>query len=355
MSENAPKISVVVPMYNVERFIEVCITSILEQTFTDFELILIENCSTDKTSEIAKSFSDSRIKFLQNEKHLEYPGSTRNVGIDAAQGEYIFFCDSDDAILPNGLEVLYNAAKTNNADVVNTTRWYIAQNWDFKIGDNLQLTIQAFPPAQPVSPNVKERIFQEFLQNRMHITPWIFLYRREFLLQNNIRFPDAAAEDAWFNFDVVCATYKIIKIDMPLYIWRPNQFSTTANPKRVQKNMQGVLLFFDHIKTILAQLNDENFTQMVLQYWTGHVINSYIVPFLQNGGGQMASGREIFNALEPHFKENSSFVLTLLQLYSILRVRDVENQKLGFNFNQAMQENIILKDKLQKIQEVLKV
>ena len=69
----------------------------------------------------------------------------------------------------------------------------------------------------------------------------------------------------------------------------------------------------------------------------------------------MASGREIFNALEPHFKENSSFVLTLLQLYSILRVRDVENQKLGFNFNQAMQENIILKDKLQKIQEVLKV
>ena len=90
MSENAPKISVVVPMYNAENFINVCIISILEQTFKDFELILIDDCSTDKTFEIAKSFNDSRIKLLQNEKNLGMPGSVRNVGIDAAQGEYIF-------------------------------------------------------------------------------------------------------------------------------------------------------------------------------------------------------------------------------------------------------------------------
>lgn len=286
MSENSPKISVVVPMYNVEKFINTCITSILQQTFTDFELILIDDCSTDKTLEIAKSFNDSRIKILQNEKNLGMPGSVRNVGIEAAQGKYIFFCDDDDAILPNALEILLKAAKENNADVVNTTCWYIAQNPYFDNFSNANAHLITFPPTQPVSPNVKERIFQEFLQNRMHITPWIFLYRREFLLQNNIRFPDAAAEDAFFNFDVVCATSNIIKIDVPFYIWRSNPHSTTANPKRIQKNMQGVLIFFDHIETVLAQLNDENFTRMVLQYWTGHVINSYIVPFLKNGGGR---------------------------------------------------------------------
>lgn len=356
MSENAPKISVIVPMYNAEKYLSLCISSILAQTFTDFELILIDDCSTDKTFEIAKSFSDSRIKLLQNEKNLGMPGSVRNVGIDAARGEYIYFCDNDDVILGNALEILLKAAEENNADVVNTTSWYVAQNPDFTSVENIQVVIQAFPPAQRVSTNVKERIFQEFLQNRIHITPWIFLYRREFLLQKNIRFPDAAAEDAYFNFDVVCATSNITKIDVPFYIWRPNPNSTTKNPQRVQKNMQGILIFFDHIEEKLAPLNDENFTRIVLQYWTGHVINSYIVPFLQSGGGgQMASEREIFNALEPRFKENSSFMFTLLQLYSILRVRDVENRKLEFNFNQVIQENKILKDKLQKIEQIIKV
>jgi len=64
MSENAPKISVIVPMYNAEKYLSLCINSILAQTFKDFELILIDDCSTDKTLEVAKSFSDSRIKIL---------------------------------------------------------------------------------------------------------------------------------------------------------------------------------------------------------------------------------------------------------------------------------------------------
>lgn len=326
MNENAPKISVVVPMYNAENFINVCIISILEQTFKDFELILIDDYSTDKTFEIAKSFNDSRIKLLQNEKNLGMPGSVRNVGIDAAQGEYIFFCDDDDAILPNALEILLKAAKENNADVVNTTCWYIAQNPYFDNFSNANAHLITFPPTQPVSPNVKERIFQELVQNRMHIAPWLFLYRREFLLQNNIRFPDAVAEDVFFNFDVVCATSKIIKIDVPFYVWRQNPKSVSHTPKRVQKNMQAVPILCEHIQEKLASLNDEDFTQIVATYWVGHTMGTYIVPFLKMGGGGGARQNAKFSM---HWSRASTKILCLyLRLCSYILKQVSQGRKI---------------------------
>ena len=147
MSENAPKISVIVPMYNAEKYLSLCINSILAQTFKDFELILIDDCSTDKTLEVAKSFSDSRIKLLQNEKNLGTPGAVRNVGIDAAHGEYLFFCDNDDVMLPNALEILYSTAKINNADVSTTKKSYWAQNPDFMDMKDIKVIVN--PPSRP--------------------------------------------------------------------------------------------------------------------------------------------------------------------------------------------------------------
>ena len=90
----APKVSVIVPMYNAERFINFCVASILEQTFKNFELILVDDCSTDKTLDVVKNFSDKRIKILRTKKNLGYPGAVRNVGLDAATGKYIFFYGS---------------------------------------------------------------------------------------------------------------------------------------------------------------------------------------------------------------------------------------------------------------------
>ena len=76
---DTPKISVIIPMYNAEKYLRTCIESVLNQTFTDFELILIDDCSTDKTLEIAKSFDDPRIRLIFNEKNLGSPGVFRNV------------------------------------------------------------------------------------------------------------------------------------------------------------------------------------------------------------------------------------------------------------------------------------
>lgn len=330
LKKSAPKISVIVPMYNAEKYLKLCLNSILEQTFRDFELILIDDCSTDKTLEIAKSFKDSRIKILRNEKNLGMPGAVRNVGIDAAKGEYIYFCDDDDIILANGLEILYTTAKKNNADVVNTTKRYHSAIPNDANSTNILVNIIQNPPAQPVSPDLKTRIYQEFLLSRMHIAPWLFLYRREFLKSNNIKFPAEVAEDVFFNFDVVCSTSKIIKIDEPFYIWRCHQESATYNIERVGRNIKSIIELDKHIEEKLLPLNDFAFTQMVLNYWTNHVIGSYILPFINNQSTDVLI--KMFEALTPYFEKNSSFVMTLLQLYIQMRLMNVtvneENRKL---------------------------
>lgn len=338
MSENAPKISVIVPMYNAEKYLSLCINSILGQTFKDFELILIDDCSTDKTFEIAKSFSDSRIKILQNEKNLGMPGSVRNVGIDAARGEYLYFCDNDDVMLPNALEVFYSTAKVNNADVSTTIKSYYAQNPDFMDLKDIKVVVNKSPiPLAPVSPDLKTRIYQELLRGGFHIVPWYSMYRRNFLLENNIKFPDEVAEDVFFNFDVIFATSKIVKIDIPLYIWRQHLDSASRNPKRIQKNISSVIALSDYIEKKLAPLNDTNFTKIVLMYWTSHVLGTYILPFLRE---ERMPSSEIFKALNLIFGKNSAFVFSLLQLC--------------FQGNLTARENQNLKNKLATIEKILK-
>ena len=351
-SEVTPKISVIVPMYNVEKYLKLCISSILNQTFKDFELILIDDCSTDKTLEVAKSFTDSRIKILRNEKNLGKPGPVRNVGIDAAQGKYIYFCDSDDAILPNSLEIFYNTAETYQADAVNTTRWFVAKKSDFTNLENLELNIHTISKLFPVAQDIKTRLYQEFLQNHIHISPGLFLYRRKFLTDNNIKFPNEVAEDVFFNFDVVCATSKIAKIEVPLYIVRLNPDSVSHNPKRLQKNVKSIPVLSAHIEEKLSPLQDRNFVQMILMYWISHVTNTHVVPQYTNGGGTALQA--LLEGLEPRFGKDSPFVLTLFQLYfqgfSALR----ENQFLKINLNKLVSENQMLKNKLANIEQILK-
>ena len=114
-----PKISVIVPMYNVEKYVGCAIQTLLNQTFTDFEAILVDDCSTDNTLAVAKSFNDPRIKIFANERNFG-AAETRNIGMSHAHGKYIYFFDSDDALLPNALQLLITAAEKNNADVVSS-------------------------------------------------------------------------------------------------------------------------------------------------------------------------------------------------------------------------------------------
>lgn len=114
-----PLISLVIPFYNAEKYIGRCLESILKQTYQSFEVILVNDCSTDNTVNIVKDYiqRDSRLFLLE---HLENKGTalSREDGYRAAKGDYVFFLDSDDSISPDALSLLYKEANKTNADIV---------------------------------------------------------------------------------------------------------------------------------------------------------------------------------------------------------------------------------------------
>lgn len=109
-------ISIIMPTYNRGYIIDKAIKSILNQTYSDFELIIVDDGSTDNTEEIVKSFNDKRIKFIKLDKNSG-ASHARNIGIQKAKGEYITFNDSDDCIINSKLEEQYNFMKENNCDI----------------------------------------------------------------------------------------------------------------------------------------------------------------------------------------------------------------------------------------------
>lgn len=116
-----PKVSVVVPFYNTEKYLEKCLDSLVNQTLKELEIILVNDGSTDSSLEIAKNYQqkDSRIKIVEQE-HLKQ-GAARNSGMKVAAGEYIGFVDSDDWVDLDYFEKLYNTAKQYNADIALAT------------------------------------------------------------------------------------------------------------------------------------------------------------------------------------------------------------------------------------------
>lgn len=123
MKKTIPAVSIIIPMYNTEQYIRDCLDSILAQTFQDFEVIVVDDCSTDNSVLIVESYLPkfnqgvNRLKLIRSEKNSNTPGMPRNVGIRFSRGEYILFVDSDDAITPTALEELYPIAKKFDADV----------------------------------------------------------------------------------------------------------------------------------------------------------------------------------------------------------------------------------------------
>ena len=122
----SPKISVIVPMYNTEKYITQCLESVLAQTFKDFELIVIDDCSTDNSVKIVERFADKfngRLQLIKQKKNNGSPGPLRNKGIKLAKGEYITFLDSDDLFTDTALEELFKIAEETQAEVLHANQF----------------------------------------------------------------------------------------------------------------------------------------------------------------------------------------------------------------------------------------
>ena len=240
MSEN-PAISIIIPMYNVEKYIGECLDSILNQTFQNFEVIVIDDCSTDRSVEIVQNYAQTfggRLKLGRTNKNSNGGGYLpRNIGLSIARGEYVFFVDSDDFILLTALETLHAAAKKNKADVVYFSEYYRlnSPNDIRKVtdGEGKTLLNKGIEDKPTLTVNAPNKILEQLLHARNFCNPWTKFIRRELLINNKITFPQVfyGGDHIW-SIDVYTHAKKFLRIQNPLYFYRSYSTGSVTRTKK---------------------------------------------------------------------------------------------------------------------------
>ncbi|MDZ8109856.1 MAG: glycosyltransferase family 2 protein [Nostoc sp. DedQUE12a] len=215
-----PKVSVIIPAYNTEAYIEKAIKSALDQTLNDIEVIVVDDASSDKTVEVAKSFVDQRLKVIVNQQNLG-AAAARNRALKAAQGEWIAVLDSDDWYALERLEKLVSLANEKNADMIADDIYFINDNetspWSTLIqesGEGIDKIFQV-----DIIYFVESDIFGE---PGLHLGLSKPLFKREFLLQHGIEYDEdiRMGQDYWLDMKCLIKGARFFIEPKPYYFYR---------------------------------------------------------------------------------------------------------------------------------------
>ena len=228
-NETNPKISVIIPIYNCEKFIKECLSSLIEQTFKNFEIICINDGSTDNTLKILKEFKelDNRI-YVFNQNNTG-PGIARNVGMNKSKGEYLIFLDSDDIFKKTMLEELYIKIKENDSDVVvcNSQNFEIKKRRKKFYEKNYLINDEIIKQKTFSSLDIKKDFFNLFIW-----WPWDKIFKRKYIENLGIKFQNLkSTEDLFFIASAVIVAKKISYLDKILINHRIGIKNSVSNSR----------------------------------------------------------------------------------------------------------------------------
>ncbi|MGR5234541.1 glycosyltransferase family 2 protein [Vibrio rotiferianus] len=242
-------VSVIIPMYNVEKYIESCVRSVLEQTYVNIELILIDDGSPDKSGEIAEclALNDKRIQVIR--KQNEGVSRARNIGIENSNGEYLVFVDSDDYLEPEYISYMMNLAKNSGAEFTMSKNCRL-----FPVNEVAEKEKNDF--VEVWSP---ERATAELLYpGKIEIGCWNKLFSKSFIVTNNIKFPENLYMGEGLSF-IVNAAQKSNKIcvgSRKVYNYRKDNQQSATTVVNIPKYINALLALddIDRNKTIQSSL-----------------------------------------------------------------------------------------------------
>lgn len=274
-----PKISVLMPIYNVERYIREALLSVADQTLRDIEILCINDGSTDDSRAIAAEFCKLDARFKLIDKPNSGYGASMNRGLAEAQGDYIAILEPDDIYEPTALEALYKAAQVSDADVTKANYWFYWSKPQPK--DKL---IQVVKPAWfenatqiehlavgslvigsnngDASDGIACMVADPYeLPGIFFMIPsiWSALYKRSYLAEHNIRFletPGASFQDLSFTFKVFAYTHKVCLVDTPILHYRQDNESSSVNDPKKAYCVIEELAEIDAVVEALAVNND---------------------------------------------------------------------------------------------------
>jgi len=232
-------ISVIIPVYNVAEYIEECISSVLNQSYRNFEVIIVDDCGTDNSMDLVHDMMGGkedvvlkgiRFRIVRNERNMGL-SIARNVGIEHATGDYLFFMDSDDTITDNCFSLLGSKAQETDADVVDAR------------------VCSVYPPGSDLPDGYVDNpaeVRKLFFTRKLHPEAWGRLIRRSLIVDNHLRFyPDIVSEDVLWGLQLFSNAKTMYCLPDKLYNYRmrPNSI---MSPNKFKKR-------FDSFPVILKQ------------------------------------------------------------------------------------------------------
>lgn len=238
-------ISIIIPIYNTSEYLEECIKSIINQTYKDFEIILINDGSTDNSLSICQYYEshDNRIRLL-NQKNSGV-SKTRNHGLNYVQGEWVLFVDSDDYILPNALETMFNLAQQNMSDIILCNAYKLCNG-------KYQSLFKLSNETKPIK-----------VVDIKHFALWGYLFKVKIIKNNNIKFIDnlAYSEDLLFITNIIPFCKNITYCNSHVYVYRVNPTSAcnSINSKKIYHQIYAANQLISLTKEYYEDKQDSNY------------------------------------------------------------------------------------------------
>ena len=243
-----PKISVIVPVYNVEDYLEDALNSIVNQTFDDIEVLMIDDGSTDNSRYIIEKYALDYDNFYAFHKKNDGLPITRNYGLKFAKGEYVYFMDSDDFLISDAFEKMYNCASKYNSDVVtaNFYRYNDNKTWFHIINEYV------FNELESNLYNVNLNQYHKLIWD---MPVWNKIYKKEFLDENNIRFVNDRVifEDNIFSTEIYIKAKTVSVLKDCVYCWRKRVFNESISQSHDKNRGNELYVMAEMVNKLLSE------------------------------------------------------------------------------------------------------
>lgn len=296
-------ISIIIPVFNSEGFLHECLDSLVNQTFKDFEIICVNDGSTDSSLKILENYAqkDSRFKIITQEN--QGAGSARNNGLKYAKGEFVQFLDCDDYFEQTLLEDLYNKAKDFNADLVVCSCKKVDEFGNVIENSNPQWPIKV--DVTPINKTFNWKIFPETILDMFCVIPWNKLYKKDLLTQNNIEFQNlSSSNDVAFGHKVKICAEKIVVFEKQLINYRYNHKKSISKTRA--ENTINIIHSAKEVKDFLIKKGlYENLEKTFIETYKNHIRAEISLCNEE----EYTKFKNKFKALYPEFFETFSDVL----------------------------------------------
>ena len=219
MGQESVKVSVIIPVYNCERYLRQCLDSVLRQTLREIEVICVDDGSTDGSLELLQSYArqDTRLTVLQQEH--AFAGTARNLGKSRARGKYLVFWDADDFFRPDALEKLYRQCEKDSADVCICG----ARQYHEETGTSYASDAYMRRDDLPLSMPFNRESWPEHILNISNVAPWNKMFRRAFVEKQGLDFQGIRnGNDIYFVVNAICLAKRVTVVPKALVTYRVN-------------------------------------------------------------------------------------------------------------------------------------